>query len=49
MKLNLEASDTLKAWAEVQSVTGQGSGNPVKVTLKPDPQFQSKFWRARVQ
>jgi hypothetical protein len=49
MKLNLEASDTLKAWAEVQSVTGQGSGKPVKVILKPDPQFQSKFWRARVQ
>ena len=49
MKLNLEASDTLKTWAEVQSVTGQGSGSPVKVTLQPDPKVQAKFWRVRVR
>ena len=49
MKLNLEASDTLKTWAEVQSVTGQGSGTPVKVTLQPDPNVQAKFWRVRVR
>ena len=49
MKLNLEASDTLKTWAEVQSVTGQGTGNPVKVTLQPDPNVQTKFWRVRVR
>jgi hypothetical protein len=49
MKLNLEASDTLKTWAEVQSVTGQGTGTPVKVTLQPDPNVQAKFWRVRVR
>jgi hypothetical protein len=49
MKLNLEASDTLKTWAEVQSVTGQGTGTPVKVTLQPDPNVQTKFWRVRVR
>jgi hypothetical protein len=49
MKLNLEASDTLKTWAEVQSVTGQGPDSPVKVTLQSDPNIQAKFWRLRVR
>ena len=49
MKLNLEASDTLKTWAEVQSVTAQGPDSPVKVTLQPDPNVQAKFWRVRVR
>jgi hypothetical protein len=49
VKLNLEASDTLKTWAEVQSVTGQGTGTPVKVSLQHDPNVQAKFWRVRVR
>jgi hypothetical protein len=49
MKLNLEASDTLRTWAEVQSVTGQGPDSPVKVTLQPDPNVRVKFWRVRVR
>ena len=49
MKLNLEASDTLKTWAEVQSITGQGDSTPVKVTLQPDPNVQAKFWRVLVR
>jgi hypothetical protein len=49
MKLNLEASDTLKTWAEVQSLTGQGADSPVKVTLQPGPNGQAKFWRVRVR
>jgi hypothetical protein len=49
MKLNLEASDTLKTWAEVQSITAQGPDSPVKVTLQPDPNVRVKFWRVRVR
>ena len=49
MKLNLESSDSLKTWAEVQSLTGQGADSPVKVTLQPDPNVRVKFWRVRVR
>ena len=49
MTLNLEASDTLKTWAEVQPITAQGPDSPVKVTLQPDPNVQAKFWRVRVR
>ena len=45
MKLSLEASDTLKTWVEVQLLTGRGNNTPVKVTLQPDPNVQTKFWR----
>ena len=45
MKLSLEASDTLKIWVEVQLLTGRGNNTPVKVTLQPDPNVQTKFWR----
>jgi hypothetical protein len=49
MKLNLEASDTLNTWAEVQSITAQGPDSPVKVTLQSDPNIRAKFWRVRVR
>jgi hypothetical protein len=45
MKLSLEASDTLKTWVEVQLLTGRGNKTPLKVTLQPDPNVQTKFWR----
>ena len=49
MELNIEASDTFKTWAEVKSVTGQGAGSPVNVTLQPESNVQAKFWRLRVR
>jgi hypothetical protein len=49
MELNIEASDTFKTWAEVKSVTGQGAGTPVNVTLQPESNVQAKFWRVRVR
>jgi hypothetical protein len=45
----LEGSVDMTAWTETQRVTGQGAGTPVKVTLQPDPNVQTKFWRVRVQ
>ncbi len=31
------------------ALTGQGSGNPVKITLQTDPNVQAKFWRVLVK
>jgi hypothetical protein len=45
----VEATSDLSAWNETQRITGQGSGNPVKVTLQPDPNVQVRFWRVRVR
>lgn len=47
--LALETSSDLYAWREAQRLTGQGSGNPLKINLRPDPNFQAKFWRVRVR
>ena len=45
----LEGSVDMTAWTETQRLTGQGTGTPVKVTLQPDPNVQTKFWRVRVR
>jgi Zn-dependent metalloprotease len=45
----VEATSDLSAWTETQRITGQGSGNPVKVTLQADPNVQARFWRVRVR
>ena len=45
----IEATGDLNTWIESQSITGQGDTTPVKVTLKPDPNVQAKFWRVRVR
>jgi hypothetical protein len=45
----LEATGDLNTWIESQRITGQGDSTPVKVTLKPDPTVQAKFWRVRVR
>ena len=45
----VETTSDLSAWAETQRLTGQGSGNPVKITLQTDPNVQAKFWRVRVR
>jgi hypothetical protein len=45
----IEATGDLNTWIESQSITGQGESTPVKVTLKPDPNVQAKFWRLRVR
>jgi len=45
----IEATGDLNTWIESQSITGQGESTPVKVTLKPDPNVQAKFWRVRVR
>jgi len=45
----LEGSVDMTAWTETQRLTGLGSGSPVKVTLNPDPNVQTKFWRVRVR
>jgi hypothetical protein len=45
----LEATGDLNTWIEAQRITGQGDSTPVKVTLKPDPTVQAKFWRLRVR
>ena len=45
----IEATGDLNTWIESQRITGQGDTTPVKVTLKPDPNVQAKFWRLRVR
>jgi hypothetical protein len=45
----VETTSDLSAWTETQRITGQGDSTPVKVTLKPDPTVQTKFWRLRVR
>ena len=49
VNLALETTSDLNAWTETQRLTGQGSGNPVKITLQTDPNVQAKFWRVRVR
>jgi hypothetical protein len=49
INLALETTSDLSAWTETQRIVGQGSGNPVTVTLKTDPNVQAKFWRVRVR
>ena len=49
VNLALETTSDLNAWTETQRLTGQGSGNPVKITLQTDPNVQTKFWRVRVR
>jgi hypothetical protein len=45
----IEATGDLNTWIESQRITGQGDTTPLKVTLKPDPNVQAKFWRVRVR
>jgi hypothetical protein len=49
INLALEATSDLNAWTETQRIIGQGSVNPVKITLQNDPNVQAKFWRVRVR
>ena len=49
VNLALEATSDLGAWTETQRITGQGAGSPVKITLQPDPNVQTKFWRVRIR
>jgi len=49
VNLALETTSDLNAWTETQRLTGQGSGNPLKITLQTDPNVQAKFWRVRVR
>jgi bacillolysin len=49
INLVLEATSDLSAWTETQRIIGQGSGNPVKISLQTDPNVQAKFWRVRVR
>ena len=49
VNLALETTSDLNAWTEAQRLTGQGSGNPVKITLQTDSNVQAKFWRVRVR
>ena len=45
----VETTSDLSTWIETQRITGQGTGSPVKVTLQPDPNVQTKFWRVRIR
>jgi hypothetical protein len=45
----VETTSDLNTWTETQRITGQGAGSPVKITLQPDPNVQTKFWRVRVR
>ena len=45
----VETTSDLSTWTETQRITGQGAGSPVKLTLQPDPNVQTKFWRVRVR
>jgi len=49
VNLALETTSDLNSWTETQRITGQGSGNPVKITPQTDPNVQAKFWRVRVR
>jgi hypothetical protein len=49
VNLALETTSDLNAWSEAQRLIGQGSENPVKITLQTDPNVQAKFWRVRVR
>ena len=45
----VESTADLSTWVETQSVTGQGFGNAVVLTLQAHPEVQTKFWRARLK
>ena len=45
----VETTSDLSTWTETQRITGQGAGSPVKITLQPDPNVQTKFWRVRIR
>ena len=45
----VETTSDLSSWTETQRIIGQGNSTPVKVTLQPDPNVQTKFWRVRVR
>jgi hypothetical protein len=49
VKLALETSDSLKSWAEVQQISGQGLNVPVAVTAKPEVTAKARFWRVGVR
>ena len=43
----LEASSDLSTWNLVQRFIGQGYGNPVGVSIKPNESDRLRFWRVR--
>jgi len=47
--LALEASVDLNTWNETQSLTGQGSAQPLTLTPAMAPEEGTRFWRLRVR
>jgi hypothetical protein len=45
----VESTGDLNTWVETQSVTGQGFGKAVVLTLQAHPEVPTKFWRARLK
>jgi hypothetical protein len=43
----VETTTDLTAWTEIQRVTGQGGGTPVRVTVTPQAGVEARFWRVR--
>jgi hypothetical protein len=43
----VETTTDLNAWTEIQRVTGQGAGTPVRVTITPPAGVEARFWRVR--
>jgi hypothetical protein len=49
VKAVLEASDSLLSWAEIQTVTGEGSEKPAALIRTDVSLGQQRFWRLRVR
>lgn len=49
MKLAVEASDSLKSWTEIEKISGQGIGAPVRLQQSAVPENTVKFWRLKHQ
>jgi len=47
--VSLEASVDLNTWNETQSLTGQGSAQPLTLTPAMAPEEGTRFWRLRVR
>jgi hypothetical protein len=45
----LEASDSLTSWTEIQTVSGEGSGQPIMMNQAVQLPGQQRFWRLRIR
>ena len=47
LEVIVETSTDLAQWDEQFRLTGQGESTPVRITLSPERDIRSRFWRLR--